>query len=190
MILLRRVRGVAVTAAMWGTAFAAAGVCVAAVMDIMGLTQPLDLPRLLDVLARVAIRWGKIGAGMGALFATTIILTQRERTFVDLSTSRFSLLGLTAGGVVSFVVGILILLATGRSLTDAVTPALVVAAACGAIGAGVATSTLRLARRAEDPVELLERERAGLSSIPHRGREHVAHEYDRRGAVEHRDQAM
>ena len=149
------------TAAMWGTAFAAAGVSVAAVLDIMGLTQPLDWAGLIDVLARVGIRWGKIGAGMGALFATTIILTQRERTIVDLSTSRFSLLGLTAGGVVSYVVGTLILLATGMSLTAALTPALVIAAACGAIGAGVATSTLRLARRAEDPVELLEKPRAG-----------------------------
>ena len=126
---------------------------IGVVLDIMGLTQPLDLPRLIDVLARVAVRWGTIGAGMGALFATTVILTQRERSVADLSTSRFSLLGLAAGAVVSFAVSLVILLATGRSLTDAVTPGLVIAAVCGAIGAGVATSTLRLARRAKEPVD-------------------------------------
>ena len=86
---------------------------------------------------------------MGALFATTIILTQRERTVADLSASRFSLLGLAAGAVVSFAVSVLILLATGRSLTNALTPGFVIAGVCGAIGAGLATSTLRLARRAE-----------------------------------------
>ena len=152
MSFLRRVRGVVVTAAMWGTAFALAGVSVGVVLDIMGLTQPLDLPRLIDVLTRVAVRWGRIGAGMGGLFATTIILTQRERTVAELSVSRFSLLGLAAGAVVSFAVSLLILLSTGRSLTNTMTPALVIAAVCGAIGAGVATSTLRLARRAKEPV--------------------------------------
>ena len=156
MSFVRRVRGIAVTAVTWGTVFAAAGVSVAVVLDLVGLTQPLDLPRLFDVLAKVGVRWAKIGAGMGALFATTIILTQRERTVADLSTSRFSLLGLSAGGVVSFAVSLLILLATGRSLTDALTPGLTIAAVCAAIGAGVATSTLRLARRAEEPVALLE----------------------------------
>ena len=150
MSFLRRVRGVAATAALWGTAFASAGVAVGVVLDVMGLTQPLDLPRFIDVLTRVAVRWGAIGAGMGALFATTIILTQRERTVADLSASRFSLVGLTAGAVVSFAMSVLILLATGRSLTAAVAPGLVIAAACGAIGAGLATSTLRLARRAEE----------------------------------------
>jgi hypothetical protein len=60
---------------MWGTAFAAAGVSVAVILDIMGLTQPLSL-----------------------------------------------------------------------------TPGLAIAAVCGAIGAGVATSTLRLARRAKEPI--------------------------------------
>ena len=138
------------TAAMWGTAFASAGVAVAVVLDVMGLTQPLDLPRFIDVLTRVAVRWGAIGAGMGALFATTITLTQRERTVADLSASRFSLLGLAAGAVVSFAISVLILLSTGRSLTDTVTPGLAIAAVCGAIGAGLATSTLRLARRAEE----------------------------------------
>jgi hypothetical protein len=54
---------------------------------------------------------------------------------------------------VSFAASLLILLATGRSLTDAVTPGLVIAAVCGAIGAGVATSTLRLARRGEEAVD-------------------------------------
>jgi hypothetical protein len=152
MSFLRRVRGVVVTGAMWGTAFAAVGVSVGVVLDIMGLTQPLSLGGLIDVLARVAARWGAIGAGMGALFATTLILTQRERTVADLSANRFSLLGLAAGAVVSFAVSLLILLSTGRSLADAVTPGLAIAAVCGAIGAGVATSTLRLARRAKEPV--------------------------------------
>ena len=152
MSFLRRTRGIAVTAATWGTAFAAAGVSVGVVLDIMGLTQPLSLPGLIDVLAKVAARWGTIGAGMGALFATTIILTQRERTVADLSANRFSLLGLAAGGAVSFSVSLAILLATGRSLADAVMPGLVVAAVCGAIGAGVTTSMLRLARRAEEPM--------------------------------------
>jgi len=138
---------------MWGTAFAAAGVTVGVVLDIMGLTQPLSLSGLIDVLARVAVRWGTIGAGMGALFATTVIVTQRQRTVADVSLSRFSLLGLAAGAVVSFAVSLVILLATGRSLTDAVTPGLAIAAVCGAIGAGVATSTLRLARRGEEAVE-------------------------------------
>ena len=156
MNFLRRLRGIAVTAVTWGTVFAAAGVAVGVVLDLMGLTQPLDFPHLIDVLARVGVRWAKIGAGMGALFATTIILTQRKRTVADLSTSRFSLLGLTAGGVVSFVVSLLILLATGRSLTDALTPGLTIAAVCAAVGAGVATSTLRLARRAEEPIALVE----------------------------------
>ena len=152
MSFLRRMRGVAVTAAMWGIAFAAAGVSVGVVLDFMGLTQPLSLSDLIDVLARVAARWGAIGAGMGALFATTIILTQRKRTVADLSANRFSLLGLATGAVVSFAVSVLILLSTGRSLADAVTPGLAIAAVCGAIGAGVATSTLRLARRAKEPV--------------------------------------
>jgi len=153
MSFLRRVRGVAVTAAIWGTAFALAGVSVGVILDILGLTQPLDLPRLFDVLTRVAVRWGRIGAGMGALFATTIILTQRERTVAELSVSRFSLLGLAAGAVVSFAVSLLILLSTGRSLTNTMTPALVIAAVCGAIGAGVAASSLQLARRAKEPVD-------------------------------------
>jgi hypothetical protein len=140
---------------MWGTAFAVAGVSVGVVLDVMGLTQPLSLPRLVDVLAKVAVRWASIGAGMGALFATTIILTQRERTVDDLSARRFSGLGLAAGAGVSFGVSLLILLATGMSLTSAVTPGLAIAAGCGAIAAGVATSTLRLARRVKEPVEPL-----------------------------------
>jgi hypothetical protein len=156
MSLVRRVRGVAVTAAMWGSAFAAAGVGIAVVLDFMGLTQPLDFAGLTEVLARVGIRWAKIGAGMGALFATTVILTQRRRTIADLSANRFSLIGLTAGGAVAFAASLVILLATGWSLAAALTPGLAIAAACGAIGAGVATSTLRLARRVEEPVALLE----------------------------------
>ena len=156
MSFLRRVRGVAVTATMWGTAFAAAATSIAVVLHVMGLTQPLDMSGFTDVLGRVALRWAKIGAGMGALFATTIILTQRARTVDDLSTRRFSVLGLTAGGAVAFGASVLILLATGWSLAAALTPGLAIAAACGAIGAGVATSTLRLARRVEEPVALLD----------------------------------
>jgi len=153
MSVLRRVRGIATTAAIWGATFASAGVFVGVALDILGLTQPLDLPRLIAVLARVALRWATVGAGMGALFATTVILTQRERTVDDLSTRRFSLFGLAAAVVVSFAAGLVILVSTGRSLTDTLTPGLIVAAVCGAIGAGIATSTLRLARRAEDPAD-------------------------------------
>lgn len=156
MSFLRRVRGVAVTATMWGMTFAAVTTSIAVVLHLMGLTQPLGTSDFIDVLGRVALRWAKIGAGMGALFATTIILTQRARTVDDLSTRRFSVLGLTAGGAVAFGASLLILLATGWSLAAALTPGLAIAAACGAIGAGVATSTLSLARRAEEPVALLE----------------------------------
>ena len=85
----------------------------------------------------------------------------RRQLVTDRGTKGYPLICETGCPVASspFVVSLLILLATGRSLTDAMTPGLVVAAVCGAIGAGVAKSTLRLARRAEERVELLEEKR-------------------------------
>ena len=153
MIFRRRLRGVAVSAAIWGAVFAATGVLVGVVLDILGLTQPLGFRLFMDVLARLAVRWGTIGAGMGALFAATIIVTQRSRTVADLSAPKFRLFGLAAGAAVSFVTSLLILLPTGRSLADSLAPGLIIAGVCGAIGASVAAFTLRLARRAEETVE-------------------------------------
>ena len=149
MSLLRRVRGVAVTAAMWGLAFGVTGALVGLVLEMTDLLSTNEgVPKLAVDFATI---WGVAGTGAGAMFATALILTQRKRTLADLSARRFTVLGLAAGVVIPFAVSLFVVTyALGGSFTETVVISLVVAGICGAVGAGVATTTLRLARGATE----------------------------------------
>ena len=85
------------------------------------------------------------------MFATALILTQRKRTLADLSARRFTVLGLAAGVVIPFAVSLFVVTyALDGSFTETVVISLVMAGICGAVGAGLAATTLRLARGATE----------------------------------------
>lgn len=145
-MLVRRARGIIVTAAMFGigewllaTIFRAASWLITDERHLIGHS-------LLRELADTT-RWSlPIGAATGALLALLLIFAERHKTAETVSTLRFRLWGAIAGAIpvaVFFAVG---------HMHGAAGPLWLFAAAtysAGSIGWGVAGRMLRLARRGD-----------------------------------------
>lgn len=144
MTLLRRLRGVAVSAATWSVIFAAVGLARLPIYAVLGTLYPTGPRGLLGVVQRVALRGALAGLASGAVFATIVMLTERRRDVRALSGWRFTLWGLGAGML--FIGGTnLVYALTGRLPFDASAAAWT--AFYGAVGAGIGGVTFRLARR-------------------------------------------
>jgi MFS family permease len=105
MSALRRLRGIAVTAVLWGAAFALVGAVfglgLALAIAAGALPPQPDAPEnfyLLLVGSRIA-RWAVIGALSGTLFAATLMVAERRQTLESLSAERFARWGLLAGAL-------------------------------------------------------------------------------------------
>jgi len=97
------------------------------------------------------------GALAGTLFATTLILAERRRTFAALKTWRFAAWGFVAGAVTSLAFSTWDRVggAFSPSLTTArwASASLALASFWGVIMAGVAAANFRLAHRAAEVVD-------------------------------------
>ena len=157
MEILRRLRGVLVTAVTWGAAFAALSTILGSLavvgIAVSGTPVPSDIPGGIAaaVVAGIA-RWATIGALSGAVFATSIMVAERRQTLASLSARRFARWGLLAGalGSTTVVIAFVALLpvgfvaASGWSLAAMMSGVPVVG---GALGHAAATATLKAARR-------------------------------------------
>ena len=144
MSILRRVRGVAVSAIVWAIVFAAVGLARLPVYGLLGTLYPTGPGGLVEVVRRVALNGALAGLASGALFATIVMLAERRRDFATLTGRRFALWGLAAGML--FVGGTDVVNAiAGRWPLDLSTA--VWSAFYGAVGAGIGVTTFRLARR-------------------------------------------
>jgi hypothetical protein len=144
MLILRRIRGVAISATTWAIAFAAVGLARLPVYALLGQLYPTGPDGLFGVVRRVALSGALTGFASGALFATIVMLAERRRDFATLTGRRFALWGLGAG--VLFVGGANVASAiAGRWPLDLSTAAWT--AFYGVVGAGIGIATFRAARR-------------------------------------------
>ena len=144
MFILRRIRGVAVSAAIWAVAFAAVGLARLPVYDFLGTLYPTGPGGLLGVVRTVALNGAVAGLASGALFATIVMLAERRHNFASLTARRFALWGLGAGMLFTGGVDVAYAVA-GRWPLDWST--VIWTAFYGAVGAGIGATTFRLARR-------------------------------------------
>jgi hypothetical protein len=155
MSILRRLRGVLGTAATWCVAFTGVGgvITLAALtfLKLSGVAGPIPVMQLVVEGATALIRWGLLGAGSGAAFASVILLAGERRTLTRLSSWRFASWGFLAGAVGSGLVGagILAMLKLPLPAMGLALPIGLVAGVAvigGALGSGMATATLRAIR--------------------------------------------
>ena len=125
--LLRRVRGAIGMGFVWGAAWSAAGFALAVVTRFQA-----DAP--------FPIIFGVLGFTAGVIFSAFLALTERRRTFEQMSLPRFAGWGAVGGLVLSALFSRAASLETGDVLVIAPTFAL----ACAACASG----SLALARRA------------------------------------------
>src|SRR5215510_12018962 len=145
MTLLRRLRGIAVSAATWAIIFAAVALARLPFYAGPGSLYPTGLRGQLRVVPRVALPGALAGLASGALFGTIVLLTERGRVFDALSGRRFAVGGFGAGML--FIGGANVAFAlAGRMPLDL--SAFVWTACYGAVGAGIGGATFWLARRA------------------------------------------
>ena len=147
MTFLRRLRGIVGTIATWGCVFAAVSLLVVGVLGLAGQLPSADFETIAVGLARLALRWGLIGAGIGTLFTGTIMLAERQQSLGSISSRRFGLWGFGAGAALPLAVTAASRLAGHSSINTDVRLAVIFALFCGTVGASVAIASLRLARR-------------------------------------------
>lgn len=157
MNLLRRIRGVLGTAAVWAS-------CWMILTLPLALWESLPLPeqQRLRFVLRNAVEWGKWGVVSGAGFALLMLLAERHSTLHQLRAWRSALWGALGAQVLPAT--IYILAPSGYPLSTA-SPAYL-AFACGfsaILGAGSAVGMVRLARGSA----LTRREEvAGAAAVP------------------------
>ncbi len=101
---VRSLRAVARTALTWGVAWAVAGGALVVAVNLVNPEPSVDsLPERVGVAlfggVALGVRFGIIGAAMGALFAALIRLSYRGRRLADIDPARFALLGAAVGGI-------------------------------------------------------------------------------------------
>ncbi len=159
MIVLRRLRGVLATAVLWGLTWLLPGVILGIYRAV---TLQIDIAMTaalwLRVLGTFAILWTLWGAVSGAGFAVTLALTERDRSFSDLSFPRFATLG--AIGAVTRSAIFLAVVWLQMPFADVLLPVTFVLSLSAVLGAACAMGTLALARR----LPRSPHERGGLTS--------------------------
>ena len=150
-MLLRRLRGIAASALVWGAAWAFLG---ASALVGINLVSGVQSPRpeigpsyLLGLFGIGFVFFGKVGAMSGALFAAAVAFGERHRTFASLRTGRMLLWGALGGAAMPWVVSLGFL---GAGTGEA-TRLLVIGGIGAVLGAGSAWAVLGLARRAREP---------------------------------------
>jgi len=159
MTVLRKLRGVVGTAALWGAAWLPLGV-------ILGIyrafTLDMDVPMSpgfwIKLVGTFALVWTVWGAASGASFALALTLAGQDRSLTELSFRRFAVLG--AIGAVTPSATFLLVLWLQTRFADLLLPAAFVLSLSGVLGAASAVGTFALARRSLGSVH----ERGGLTS--------------------------
>lgn len=142
MRALRLLRGVVLTSIVWGFAWAILSVVTTLVSALLW-PPDTDLVLAPPQLAIMAF-YGILGIWAGGVFAVVMAISDRRRTFADLSTRRVITWGVL-GGISYPVVGALINKIVGGGQIEGFRTALVLT---GAFGAVSAWATLVAARRA------------------------------------------
>jgi len=143
----RALRGTVGIMATWAVAFAIAGVVGIVPLVVLGALPPFELETLLRFGIDSAIRWALGGAAMGLVFATTVLLSERKRTLATLSSRRFAVWGFVGGAIVPIGMATIYTLLGRTSPVINLRSGVVFAGICGALGAALAASSLRAARR-------------------------------------------
>lgn len=141
MRILRVLKGIATSAAIWGAAWIPLTVALSGVAALFGMPQP---PR--ELWGLLLLRQGIAGALNGAVFGATLAVLGRRRAFESLHYGLFAVSGAIGGAVFP-------LLMTGlvATTTSAAIPfqAIVFSTAMSAfLGTVCAVESLRLARQA------------------------------------------
>jgi len=144
MTFLRRLRGMALSAAVWAVIFAAVGLARIPIYAMLGSLYPAGPQGLWGVVQRVALRGALAGLASGALFGAIVMFTERRRDFSALSGRRFALWGLGAGML--FVGGANAVYALMGQLPFDLS-AVAWTTFYGVVGAGIGIVTFSLARR-------------------------------------------
>ena len=127
--LFRRVRGIIGTGLTWAGAWIGLGAGI-------GLLAGFPFPQIVQIALTNSIG----GFLAGATFATILSVAERKQSLANLSLRRVALWGAAGGGFLS-----LIPMAFGMPLAYLLGPLVI----NGGIGAGLATGSVILARRAE-----------------------------------------
>ncbi len=142
---MHRLRGILGTAITWAIVWLPVGLVVA-----LFLTGPDCLycnPNWRLYFVLFGALWGGVS---GAAFAVVLMLTERRRTFADLTLARTAMWGAVGAAAVPGVLMIwgLLRYGTRSSLVTDVQFTAITLTICAALGAACAAATLRIARRA------------------------------------------
>ena len=141
MSIARRTRGVLVAATLWAVAWSVVGLALGLVA--WAFAGPFPDPAAMIVVA--AIRWAALGGVGGAAFALALAAAERQATSPEaLSTARVARWGALGGAVLP----LLLLPLFWASHPGALGIGVFLVPLASALGAGSATGSLRLARRA------------------------------------------
>jgi hypothetical protein len=152
-VILRRLRGIATMAVLWGGVWAVASLPFAAWISRIALKIPGLTPSRWEVALSVVQQFAATGAIGGAVFAIVFMAIERNRRVEDVSLGRGALWGFV-GGIAFPILVLSAALVGGAGLPWGLS----VLAISGALGAGCAAASLALARRAPEPAQIPARE--------------------------------
>ena len=153
-MLVRRVRGVLVTALVWAVAWLPVGLIVGVIRALaiqlpeVWLTPGMRLSIFLEIVGVLTLTWMIWGAISGALFAVLVALLERRRE-VDTLSSRRTVIWGALGAMALPTTILLIVLAEAPGFT-LIQPAVWTLSISAAQGAVCAFGTLALAQRGQN----------------------------------------
>jgi hypothetical protein len=146
MSLLRRIRGIVGSALLWGCAWAGVGLLFGVAVWLLRDPAAFLFP-VWRFVALQGLFWGIWGSVSGAVFASLLIVAERNSTISTLSTRRLAGWG-ALGGFFLPLASYGVLLVTRGPVIGALIPTAIAATIAGLLGAGMAAGHLSLARRA------------------------------------------
>lgn len=150
MNLVRRLRGVLVSAAVWAVAFSLVGLVYVAQGAARGLFPPSWAESWISISSLFIVRAMSFGAVAGTVFALTVMVAERRRTFHMLSAKRFALWGFLSATVIPLGLTAAYAASQGTSLNAAILPW---AISYGLVGAGIGVATHWLGARGRPDVD-------------------------------------
>jgi hypothetical protein len=146
MSLLSRIRGVTVIAVLWGISWAVVGLLFGLSVWLLRDPEPI-LPTAMRFIRVQALFFGIWGSLSGAVFASLLILAERNSTLSTLSVTRMARWG-ALGGFILPIASYGFMGITRGFIIGPLVPTLISATMAGILGAGMAAGHLSLARRA------------------------------------------